>query len=246
MAKILFFQQLNSTNTYAEQLDLSTLEDGTVIWAIEQTCGIGQKGNSWESNSGENLTFSIILKPTFLSIQNQFMISKVLSLGILDYLSSLLPKSRIHIKWPNDIYVDRCKICGILVSNSITGSTYAAAIGGIGFNVNQTCFTSAAKNAVSLQMLLQTSFNLKTILEKLLSCIENRYSQLKAKQFEQLNQEYLNNLLYFKSIQPYYYKEKLISATIKDVDDYGHLVLISNENNIITCDLKELTYIVNA
>ena len=86
--KIEKFDSLESTNKYCEALDLKQVEDFTCYWALEQTAGIGQKGNHWESASGQNLTFSLVLHPTFLPADRQFKLTQALSLALVDFLST--------------------------------------------------------------------------------------------------------------------------------------------------------------
>lgn len=110
MIPIQFIDQLESTNKYCELLDLSQTEEFFTVAAGFQTAGVGQGASRWESEPGKNLTFSTILKPAFLPVADQFMITKVISLGITDWLrkQTTTLQHRICIKWPNDIYVTRC------------------------------------------------------------------------------------------------------------------------------------------
>lgn len=98
---------------------MDQVEDLTVFAARYQTNGRGQKGNSWESAVGENLTFSILVKPKFIKAEDQFLISQITTLGIVNYLRD---RGIIaSIKWPNDIYVNNRKICGILIEHYLGG-----------------------------------------------------------------------------------------------------------------------------
>ena len=103
--KIEKFDTLPSTNQYCELLNLSETEEFTVIVARTQTAGIGQRGNHWEAEPGKNLTFSLVLKPTWLPIADQYQLTKAVSLGIAEYLMPLIKEGdrRVRIKWPNDI-----------------------------------------------------------------------------------------------------------------------------------------------
>ena len=78
-----------STNKYCEVLDLAEVEDFTCYWALEQTAGIGQRGNHWEAAPGKNLTFSLVLHPTFLPADRQFKLTQALSLALCDCLKDL-------------------------------------------------------------------------------------------------------------------------------------------------------------
>jgi len=104
--QIIRLATVNSTNNYANgQLVENELPDGTVFLAYEQSAGRGQMNNFWESEPGKNLTFSIVVYPDFLDIRCQFMLSKVVTLGIYHALDKYVDDLRI--KWPNDIYADR-------------------------------------------------------------------------------------------------------------------------------------------
>ena len=114
------FDSLASTNT-AIAGDATSLPHGTVYVATAQTAGRGQRGNSWEAEPGQNLTFSILLRPTIIPPAESFAVSMLTSLSIVTVLSEWL-KMDVRIKWPNDIYVGDQKICGILIENTFTSS----------------------------------------------------------------------------------------------------------------------------
>ena len=138
---IQLFETLDSTNKYLENIDISGIDEGYIVQTNRQTGGVGQQENRWESEPNKNLTLSLLLKPTFLPIADRYMITKAISIAITEFLKQEIPDKTISIKWPNDIYVDKNKICGILISNKFRGSTFKSTIIGIGFNVNQTTFS---------------------------------------------------------------------------------------------------------
>ena len=178
--KIEKFDTLPSTNQYCELLNLSETEEFTVIVARTQTAGIGQRGNHWEAEPGKNLTFSLVLKPTWLPIADQYQLTKAVSLGIAEYLMPLIKEGdrRVRIKWPNDIYVDDKKICGILITHRIAGGQIAASVVGVGLNVNQIDFPEWVPNPTSLCLLTGQEWPLDETLEKMLDCIAYRYNGL--------------------------------------------------------------------
>ena len=149
------FDSLESTNKYCELLNLGETEEFTVIVAKEQTAGIGQRGNHWAAAPGQNLTFSVVLRPAFLPAADQYALTKAVSLAIVDTLAPLLPQraEEVRIKWPNDIYVDDRKICGILINNHLQQERIAATVVGIGLNVNQRTFPDWVPNPTSLALL---------------------------------------------------------------------------------------------
>ncbi len=152
---IKWYTETDSTNNLA--LKEGDSNPDMTIWAAEyQTAGRGQVGNKWSSKRGENLTFSILLKPKFVKAKEQFTIAIITTLGIYKYLKNKLEPYRdkggeeIKIKWPNDIYVGDKKICGILIEHSIMGENISQSIVGIGLNINQISFPKELKNPTSL------------------------------------------------------------------------------------------------
>lgn len=154
-----------STNTHLASI-ASDAPHGTVVSAHRQTAGRGQRGNSWESEPGANITMSMLLRPEGLHPARQFVISEAVSLAIVEVLQRYLPDYDVRVKWPNDIYVGDRKICGILIENSITSSGINHSIVGMGINVNQHRFVSDAPNPVSMAQLTGTEFDLRTLLEE--------------------------------------------------------------------------------
>ena len=80
---LIHISETNSTNNYLQSLcSKQKVEELTVVVADFQTSGRGQRGNSWESDSGKNLLFSIVIFPEFLEARRQFLISQIISLAI--------------------------------------------------------------------------------------------------------------------------------------------------------------------
>lgn len=240
------FDSLESTNKYCELLDLTAVEEFTVVCAREQTAGIGQRGNVWHSEPGKNLTFSLVLKPTFLPFEQQYMLTKAVSLGVADCLASLLPEGQeVSIKWPNDIYIGMRKVCGILISNHVSGSSLSSSVVGIGLNVNQTAFPKWIPNPVSLKQVTGREEALEPLLRRLVECIALRYGQLQGglEGVEALDNEYLSRLLFRGEERPYLLRGERVDATIVGVNRFGHLDLTGAHGEKYTCQLKELVFL---
>jgi len=232
-----------STNTLAhELLKKELLPEGTIIRADEQTKGRGHAGNSWESEAGKNLTFSVLLYPQFLNVEAQFMLSKVTSLAMVDFLSETIDQSTI--KWPNDIYVENDKIAGILIENSIIGSEFNHSIIGIGLNVNQTHFLSDAPNPISMRLITGTTFDLEEALHSLCEKLEKRYTQLINNQVDEIDQEYLSNLFRYNAFYPYRHGKDIFSARITGVDPFGALILETKTGEIRKYRFREIDYML--
>lgn len=242
--KIIKLANTNSTNEFAtDLLKNNDVAEGTVIWAISQTKGKGQKGNRWESEDGKNLTFSIILHPAKLDPSRQFLLNKAISLGVIDFLKTKVDETLVKIKWPNDIYVGKCKIAGILIENEILGTNLQSSIIGIGLNVNQLIFSKNLPNPTSLRLIMETELDTEKVLIELLNKIEERIIKLYNNDILYINNDYLNNLLYYNDYKNYLWKDIEIEAMIVDISEYGQLILKTIDNKIIKCDLKEIVFL---
>lgn len=236
---IIWLECVDSTQSYLNSLDTEEISEWTIIASKSQEKGRGQGENRWESEDGMNLTFSLLLKPNYISIVEQFKITQVISLGVYDFLSKYI--SNVHIKWPNDIYVGGNKICGILIQNKVCGMEYTNAICGIGLNINQTNF-NYAPNATSLKLETNLDFRINDCLIELLDCIRKREIMLIEGKAKELNDEYRLNLLYYKIWAKYYYDNGYIWAKILDVNEFGYLILEKKDNSMIEVELKEIKF----
>ena len=174
--KLIEFKKVESTNkTSLELQQEEILLDGTVIRAYEQSSGKGQETNQWESEKGKNLTISVVLYPFFIEPARQFLINIFISLSVMDLVSELLPGKNVKIKWPNDIYVDKKKVAGILINNTIKGNSFDYSVIGIGININQEVFKSDASNPVSVKNILGKKIGRELLLARLLGVFEKEY-----------------------------------------------------------------------
>lgn len=178
-SSILWLESVDSTNSEARRR-IASIDNLSVLATLNQTNGRGQRGNTWSSTPGENLTFSIVLKfedglTHSLQAYDQFAISQMASLSVLDFLS--IHGIEAAIKWPNDIYVGNRKICGMLIENSIREQWLSTSIVGIGINVNQKIFPDNVPNPTSMAIETGSSFRLKPLLEEFLSIFESYRSR---------------------------------------------------------------------
>ena len=217
--RIIELTSCHSTNDYA--LDLianAEAQSGDVVYAKKQTAGRGQKGNVWLAPEGQNLTFSLILKPLFLRPAYQFELTVFISVALIRYLKSKGVEAKI--KWPNDIYVYNKKLGGILIENKIKGSKLGYSIIGVGLNINQTDF--GLLNATSLS----NEKNIKyAVYEELFNSFEfmnQVYDSLKRG--EDLRGEYMQHLIGTKHEILFDDGEQFLSKVV-NVDDYGALEL---------------------
>lgn len=238
--KVYSLPECHSTNIEASQLVAEKGEgEGTIVVTEYQLSGKGQRGNSWESEKGKNIILSIILRPRFISPNDQFFLHTVCSLAIYDTLFPYLG-SKLKIKWPNDIYYVDQKICGILIENSIRGHQIDSSIVGIGLNVNQENYINP--NAISLREITLEEFNRSELLEALLINFEKRYLQLKSGKSNDLKSEYLTKLYRFNEKHLFSAYQEIFLGTITGINEQGK-ILIEDTSGVKAYDFKEVAFL---
>ena len=242
---IIFLDSVDSTNNYAKQLlARQTVPEGTLILAGSQTAGMGLGTNTWESEPGKNLTFSIIFHPVFLAIEKQFFFNQAISLGIVDFFNLMINDGGISLKWPNDIYFHSKKMGGILIQNSVSGQVFEHAVVGIGLNINQDRFLEKIPNPVSLKQILNQDTDLNFALDLVFNSIETRYIQLRNGHFRKLRKDYSDHLLGFEIWRNYFSGEKRFEGMIKGVTEFGRLLVENRLGEILEFDHKEIEYML--
>lgn len=238
-------ESVESTNQLAiELINQSGLQEGSVIWADEQIHGKGHAGNSWESEKGKNLTFSLVLKPVFIPPAEQFIITKMISVAIRKVVLKFLPQEAVNIKWPNDIYIVDDKVAGILIQNILKGNEIEYAISGIGLNINQEKFNSDVPNPVSLIHYSGEEISVEDILSKILLEIGAIYTKLRSNLYlEELDKEYLDNLYRYKQLSNFRQGKKIFKATLEGIGEFGRLKLRGEDDKISLFDFKEVEFV---
>jgi BirA family transcriptional regulator, biotin operon repressor / biotin---[acetyl-CoA-carboxylase] ligase len=233
----------DSTNNYASrQLMTKRLPEGIVYSTFTQQKGRGQVNQHWESEPGKNITLSVVVYPGFLPILQQFLLSKAVALAVYDFVRAYV--SDVHIKWPNDIYVGKKKIAGILIENSLREGIIASSIVGIGLNVNQRIFVSDAPNPISLALLTDREFQLDDCLEELCDRLDDWYMQLKTGEVQKINTAYQERLFRCNQWAPYRAGDEEFEGKITGVDEIGRLVMEKRDGTKQQFHLKEVEFII--
>ncbi len=238
---LLIFPSLDSTNDSCRKLlNSQDVQEGTVVWAHHQLKGRGLAGSAWESEEGQNLTFSVVLHPLFLKPSDQFYLSMVTSLGITGFLDEFT--DNIRIKWPNDIYYDKSKIAGILIENSIMENKITDSILGIGININQTVFGSHIPNPVSLKLVTGQHHPLRAGLESLCEKINHWYLLLMQGKKAEIKNRYTEQLYRLNEKTPFRCNDKVFTGTVRGVDGFGRMALELEDGNTGYFNLKEVEF----
>ncbi len=240
---IIHIDETHSTNSYlAELCNKQRPVELTTVSTEYQTAGRGQRGNSWESEKGQNLLFSLVLYPHFIQIKQQFIISQLVSLAIVESLNSY--NGGFCIKWPNDIYWKEKKIAGILIENDIIGNMLGRCIIGIGLNINQTDFRSDAPNPISLREIIHKKVDKAVILSDILKRISTYLQQLKKGEKEDIKKKYTQYLFRNKGLHQFKDNSGSFNASIKHIEDNVQLILEDETGQERMYFFKEVSFII--
>ena len=214
-----------------------------VVWAECQSAGRGQRGHTWHSNEGVNLTFSTVLKPAFLTAVEQFMLSEVVALSLVDALAEYGVECRI--KWTNDIYAGDKKIAGVLIEQSLAGDTIARTVVGIGLNVNQREFPTDLPNPTSIVVERGAECERREVLECFLKHLEKWYSRLERGEREVIESAYNYRLYRRDEFHAYALPSgERFEAAIRGVRATGHLVLEHRDGSFGEYAFKEVEFVI--
>lgn len=235
----IWYETIDSTNTEALRR-LDGIPSGTVLAARSQTAGRGQRGNTWFTEPGKNLTFSVVLKDLGLKASDSIRLNALTSVAV----ASLLEQYGVQpvIKWPNDIYVSGRKICGMLIENTLDGAMLGASVVGIGININQREFPQLA-NATSLALCTGKDEALEEVLAVFLEIFEGMLSRLDS---PELWERYASRLYRLGKTARYYdiLREKEFEGVIQGVEPDGRLCILDAGGERRHYRFKEVSYIL--
>ncbi len=233
--------ETNSTNHWLREHHPT---GNVVVWADYQTAGRGCGTNSWESQPGKNLLFSVLIHPTWIAASQQFQLSMAISIALCRLLQPLLQEPAmppVAVKWPNDIYVGNKKICGILIENTLNGNRIRDCIIGIGLNINQLNFESDAPNPISLGQLLHRHLHRETILHDAMAQFDQLLTHWDA---EAIRAAYRDLLYRKEGYHAYRDANGLFEARLITVEDDGTLVLRDHAQQKRRYAFKEVQFVI--
>ncbi len=237
----IYLPSCHSTNEMAMQIiQNDAVKEDTIVITDNQTRGKGQRGNSWETQKGKNLTFSLILQPYYVKSKDQFAINLAVSLGIFHALLPILGE-KLKIKWPNDIFYDRKKIGGVLIENMLLGQQITYTVVGIGLNINQTSFNYPL--ASSLKSIKGRSYDRYLMLKKIDKEIDNYLVQLRDGNTASLLNEFSENLFLRNKVEKFSQDDKIFEGKIEGVNADGQLIMSTADGEKLF-GLKEFKYII--
>ena len=228
-----------STNDYLKyDHKKGEASDGDLVWAKDQTSGRGQRENKWESDPENSLTFSIYRNFRGVRVPSPFLISVVISLGIIEALETLQVPN-LAVKWPNDILSCDQKVGGILIENFYSKGDLKAAVIGIGLNVSQDTFDHAPF-AASIKQLSGRYWSVTEVLEGLLPFLENALYAEDFNESKFLLDRYQSKLWKCNKRASFLEAGEIIAATPLGVTLEGKLILELEENQVVEKDTQQI------
>ena len=238
---IIKLDAIDSTNSYLKKIMLEKdISDYTIVTANFQTEGKGQLGYMWESEDSKNLLCSIYKKDLGIKVEDQFVLSMLVSLSIIRTLEKLnLPK--LYIKWPNDIMSGNKKICGILVENMVKQNSIKESVIGIGLNVNQDTFKNLP-NATSIKKIKGVAFNIDELLNDLVNNIKKQFSDFNQSKIDLVFRQY-EDVLYRINIPSTFKNSEgdIFTGFIKGVSSLGRLKVLLEDNLTKSYTVKDIS-----
>lgn len=235
--KRIHLKEVDSTNIYINKVE----ESNVVVTADFQTKGKGQGTNRWESEEGQNLTFSIKVSPDRLTVSRYFMLSMAGALALYEVLDKEV--GDITMKWPNDIYWKDKKISGTLIETTISGKYIQNCILGIGINVNQKVFVSDAPNPVSLWQITGSVTDREQLLDSIITSFAKYFDMLNNGDVDEIVRQYHSHLYRKEGFHWYEDQHGKFEAEICKVREDGHLVLKDTEGISREYEFKEIKFI---
>ena len=234
---------IDETTSTNDVLQGGEYAEGDIVWAERQTAGRGQRGHSWSSVGGLDLTFSMLLCPAFLAASEQFWMLRVAALALSDTFAEFGLEARI--KWTNDIYIGDRKITGVLIENKLDGDRLSRMIIGTGINVNSLTFDPSLPNPTSMAAETGRSFDRQEVLERFAANIGRRYGMLKAGERDILKSDYDARLYAIGEFREFALPDgSRFRAAIKGTEPSGRLLIELADGTMKSFAFKELEFVL--
>ena len=240
---------IGSTNTYLRELNGGDpAYDYEVAVADFQTAGRGQKGNTWESEQGKNLLFSILAHPKGIKVQEQFYISEAIALAVSDaVIAAAGPEyaAGFSVKWSNDIYYKDCKMAGILIENTLQGSSILDTVVGVGLDVNQEVFVSDAPNPISLKNITGRDYDRDALLDDIIARFIGYMELDTPSQRAGVDELYRSRLYRRQGYYKFRDENGVFEACIEGIRPDGCLMLQTRSGEHRTYEFKQVQFVLD-
>lgn len=228
--QVFCYDEVTSTNTVAKRLADEGKAEGTLIVSDKQNQGKGRRGRSWDSQKGTGVFMTVILKPQMKPLYAP-MLTLVAALAVNDAIADLTGLDA-KIKWPNDIVVNKKKVCGILTELSAEVDYINYIVVGIGINVSTRDFKEELSDkATSILLESGKSINRAQLIAKIMEYLEEYYEQfLKTHDLSAIKEAYTKVLINKDQVVKIISEEDTYTGIARGITDEGHL-LVEKENH---------------
>ncbi|MEW6624857.1 MAG: biotin--[acetyl-CoA-carboxylase] ligase [Bacillota bacterium] len=189
-----YYQTVDSTNEVAKAYIDIGQEEGTVIIADYQTAGRGRLGRKWESPEGGGLWFSVIFKPPF-ELKYFPQVNLLAAVAVVEAVKKRTGIA-LGIKWPNDLLLNHCKVCGILAETYFNKEEVNYLILGVGLNVNVSeddLSQEIRLSSTSINTALKKYIQREPLFSEILYCLENWYETFIGSGISAVRRAWLEN-----------------------------------------------------
>ena len=220
--KIFAYSCVDSTNDIAYRLAEDSQPEGSLIIAEQQSKGKGRMGRSWVSPAGSGIYMSLILRPR-IPIDHIGKMTLMTAVAVAKTIRDITGLGAM-IKWPNDIYINGLKVCGILTQISAEPDLINFVIIGIGVNIN----TSRHKLPdVATSLFLESGKKIIRVefLQKMLAEIEAYYTKLNKNAFLSIIKDWtLYSMTIGRRIKVDH-RSDIIEGQAMEIDESGALII---------------------
>ena len=234
--KVVKLQHIGSTNDYL--LGMNTTEDVCAV-ADYQSAGKGMGTNTWESEAGKNLLFSILIHPTWLPVTEQYLMSMAEAIAVVEVVGL-----GTTIKWPNDIYWQDKKMSGTRIDVNLQGGEIRDMVIGTGINVNQREFYSDAPNPISLFNISKREYDSDELLREILERFEEYVEMLRRGDKDTIVKRYHERLYRREGFYRYADKDGEFGAELLRVHPNGIMTLRRRDGSLSDYEFKEVKFII--
>ncbi len=235
--RILYYDRIGSTMDEAHRLAEEGEPEGTAFLTEGETASRGRFNRKWISPRGENLSFTVLLRPSAAQLPYVNMAATLAVSGAISHLTGLEPS----LKWPNDVRIGERKVSGILIETSLEGDEVRFAVVGIGINVNfdPSQFREIAATATSLRAETGEETDRTRLLQEVLEQFDDLYGAVRGG--ESLTDRWAAKLETLGQEVTVRWRDQVIKGQAQSVDDQGNLLLARPDGSSFTVTAGEVT-----
>jgi BirA family biotin operon repressor/biotin-[acetyl-CoA-carboxylase] ligase len=234
---VLLYDVLGSTMDEARRLAEEGTREGTVVIAEEQTAGRGRFGRTWVSSPGQDLSFSVLLRPSAAQLPYVNMAATLAVSGAVEQVTGITPA----IKWPNDVRLNGRKVSGILIETVMAKQDLKYAVLGIGVNVNLDLSEDSAISAIATSLSHETGRRVgrSEVIVDVLERLDELYREVKSGQV--LTERWAARLDTLGRTVQVRWQDQVFEGRASGVDEQGNLVLARPDGSTVTVVAGEVT-----